>query len=220
MVLNDNLSDSHCLYFGRDVTQWNLGFSMAKLERNSMNKSMRILLLATALSGATSGTAFAVDAQSGTMEFNGMLTEGSCTLGKSDFTHDFGVLSKAQPTVTTTSSGNFKAYKVFNDTISVSGCPAEITEVVMTPVFTTSGGAPNIVRNTSASPNKTNALMLVGSKSGITDLYSSGVEQKFQVSGDTGGVDIPLVSQITQDLKQQATPGDGEYSVTLAFDYR
>lgn len=35
MVLNDNLSDSHCLYFGRDVTQWNLGFSMAKLEENS-----------------------------------------------------------------------------------------------------------------------------------------------------------------------------------------
>lgn len=221
MVLNDNLNDGHYLCFGRDVAQWSLGFSMAKLERNSMNKSMRIFLLATALSGAASGMAFADDtsAQTGTMEFDAMLTEGSCVLAGNTIDHNFGTLSKAQPTVTTTSSGNFKAYKVYTDKISVSGCPAEFTEVLMTPTFYTSGNASNIVRNTSASPNKTNAIMLIGGESGITNLYSSGVTQKFPISGDTGGAEITLVSQIAQDMKQQASPGDGEYNVTLAFDY-
>ncbi|WP_261433449.1 hypothetical protein [Serratia quinivorans] len=194
---------------------------MAKLERNSMNKNMRILLLATALSGAASGMAFADDTNglSGTMKFDAMLTGGSCVLSGNNINHDFGTLSKAQPTVTTTSSGNFKAYKVYTDTISVTDCPPEITEVSMTPHFYTTGNAANIVRNTSGSATKTNALMLIGGADGITNLYSTDVEQKFPISGETAGTDIKLVSQIAQDMKLQATPGDGEYNVTLTFNY-
>lgn len=220
MVLNDNLNDGHYLCFGRDVAQWSLGFSMAKLERNSMNKSMRILLLATALSGATSGMAFADDisAQSGTLTFNGVLTEGSCVLGGQNIIHDFGTLSKGQPQLTKTPGGGYQAYKFYNDQISVSGCPAEITNVGMVANYTTSGGANNVVVNTSGSENKSNAVMLVGQTLEVGDkLYNNGKRVLFPVVD--GGVNIPMVSQVTKSTTTAMTSGDASFDVTLAFDY-
>ncbi|CAI1967240.1 P pilus assembly protein, pilin FimA [Serratia quinivorans] len=184
-----------------------------------MNKSMRILLLATALSGATSGMAFADDtsAQSGTLNFTGLLTEGSCVLGGQNITHDFGTLSKAQPFVT--NRPTWSAYKIFNDTISVTNCPEEVSKVYMTPTFV-KGAGDNIVSNTSGSAQKSNNVaMLIGSEAN-TLTYRTGEAVEFPVVQGKGSVDIPLVTQVVQIDKARATPGDASFDVTLAFDYK
>ncbi|WP_261119697.1 hypothetical protein [Serratia quinivorans] len=195
---------------------------MAKLERNSMNKSMRIFLLATALSGATSGMAFAADtsAQSGTLTFNGLLTEGSCVLSGNKIEHNFGTLSKAQPFINTGPNGStgFKAYKVYNDTISITNCPEEVTKVVMTPTFV-QGMGNNIIKNTAAAP-AANVAMLIGPDINVTRSFKNNIEQTYPVSADTRAVNIPILTQVSQNVTEAVTAGNATFDVTLAFDYK
>lgn len=185
-----------------------------------MNKSMRILLLATALSGAASGMAFADDtsAQSGTLNFNGLLTEGSCVLSGNTINHNFGTLSKAQQPVIPGTL--FKAYKIYDDKIYVSNCPEEVTKVLMTATFT-KGVYNNVVSNTAAGTTKSNAVMLIGKESGLGDfLYNTGVPVTFPVDPVKREVTIPVVSQVAQNNTTAMTSGDAAFDVTLAFDYQ
>ncbi|CAI1966522.1 P pilus assembly protein, pilin FimA [Serratia quinivorans] len=188
-----------------------------------MNKSMRIFLLATALSGATSGMAFAADtsAQSGTLNFTGLLTEGSCVLSGNNIEHNFGTLSKAQQPIQTGPNGStgFKAYKVYNDTISVTNCPEEVTKVVMVPTFVQVTGGPNIIKNTAAAP-AANVAMLIGPDINVTRAFKNNIAQTYPVSADTRAVDIPILTQVSQMVTEPVTAGNAIFDVTLAFDYK
>lgn len=181
-------------------------------------KKMRVLMLATLMGAAVSGQAFADDTsgQSGTMAFNATLQEGTCQLSGQNINHNFGTLSKAQAPIR---SGVFASYKVFNDSISVTNCPAGVGEVVMTPSYTIWGSYHNVVDNTSSSSTKSNAKMLIGSEAGLGDvIYSNGQAKSFPVVD--GNVNIPIVTQVTKPYETDITSGDADFSVQLAFAYQ
>lgn len=154
--------------------------------------------------------------QTGTVHFNGTVTSNTCTLSGQDITHDLGPFSTADSWASQ-SLGSFKQY---TDTIKVTGCPASLSKVTVTPSYTEDPSVGNGAILNNGSATQVHAAVLWGNvwKGGVP-AFDNGVGKDFTLSN--GAVDVTFIENYRHTLgTTKATAGNMDFAATMAFAYQ
>ncbi|EKT4851738.1 type 1 fimbrial protein [Salmonella enterica] len=174
-----------------------------------------LFLLGTAMA-VTSSSAFADT--TGTQTFTANIVANTCTVDNLNKTVDLGSILSSD----FTNAYGAKLSKKFIDTgFQVTGCPAAITTVKVTPTFTTLTAQDSFVVNTGtfAAYFATN----ITSANTVSDpqTWHNGIEKTFTVAN--GSVDIPVQGKLFTGGKPapsgNASSGTLDYTMSFTFDF-
>jgi len=182
-----------------------------------MNKFIAISALMAAF---VSANALAADAN---LTFNGAVSTGTCTMNAADATKTLVIPDVSSSSLANAGNTAFTSYSA-NSTISFTGCPAEVSNVVLSSASgtgTTFGG--DTSRQTPASGTATGVHLVISSGPRVVDYLRPGVARSFPVS-PSGTVKVPVYVGVTADITSSsafAAPTAGNYSssYTLTFSY-
>lgn len=175
-------------------------------------KKLFCLAALTAVMGLAMSQSAMAD-QQGTVHFTGNVTANTCTLSGQDITHDLGAFSTADSWART----SYAVFKNIDDTIEVSGCPASVGTVVMTPAFTPSASGAS-VKNDGTAGNV--ELALSSGPAGFGAPYiTNGNPISFTVN--EGAASIPIRQHYAHDkTTTKTTMGTLDFSTTFEFAYQ
>ncbi|ENK0253093.1 type 1 fimbrial protein [Salmonella enterica] len=176
-------------------------------------KIKNCLFLLGAAMAVMSSSAFAD--KTGTQTFTANIVANTCTVDNLNKTVDLGSILSSD----FASAFGAKVSNKFIDTgFQVTGCPATITAVKVTPTFT-SAAQDSLVVNTGtfAAYFATN----VTSANGVSDAqtWHNGIEKIFTVTN--GSVDIPVQGKLFTGAKPSGNASSGtlDYTMSFTFDF-
>ncbi|EKH6038264.1 type 1 fimbrial protein [Salmonella enterica] len=172
-----------------------------------------LFLLGTAMA-VMSSSAFADT--TGTQTFTANVTANTCTIANLNQVVNLGNINKTEFTDIKGSLYHFALGHGVNTTFEVTGCPATITTVEATPMFT---GKETYVKNAGTS---TTAVIHLGRSPDGTQLtsedsWNTGVKKSFAVS-NAGAASLPVKGILTT-LTDAPVAGTLQFNVTFAFDF-
>ncbi|EAY2168150.1 type 1 fimbrial protein, partial [Salmonella enterica] len=172
----------------------------------------RLFLLGAAMA-VMSSSAFADT--TGTQTFTANVTADTCTVDNLNKTVDLGSILSSD---FTSAFGGTVSNKFIDTGFQITGCPATITTVKVTPTFTSSTQNDLVVNSgTFAAYFATN----VTSANGIDNLqaWSDGVEKDFTVTN--GNTSIPVQGKLFTGAKPSGNTSIGtlDYTMSFTFDF-
>ncbi|EHO1435894.1 hypothetical protein KIL68_004555 [Salmonella enterica] len=176
-----------------------------------MKSVKHLFLLGTAMA-VMSSSAFADT--TGTQTFTANITADTCTVDNLNKTVDLGRILSSD----FTSGFGAKVSNLFIDTgFQITGCPATVTTVKVTPTFTTGGTVENFVANagTFAAYFATNITDTNGTSS--AQEWNSGHSKDFAVAA--GGVSIPVKGKLYTGRSPAGNPDTGTLNYTMSFTF-
>lgn len=172
-------------------------------------KKIFLLSVLTLLTGAVASQSV-MAASSGVINVTATFYANTCALSGNNITHDLGPFSMNDAWA----GQNWGVFKTMYDAIHVSGCPASVTQVIMTPSFAVTGGEDTRIANSGDAGGVVATLQ----KDDNTP-YATGTGYTFPVGVD-GSATIPMTQVYSRRGTEPVSAGNMSFLATFAFVYQ
>ncbi|HHA1936284.1 TPA: fimbrial protein [Enterobacter ludwigii] len=172
-------------------------------------KKIFLLSVLTLLAGAVASQSV-MAASSGVINVTATFYANTCALSGNNITHDLGPFSMNDAWA----GQSWGVFKTMYDAIHVSGCPASVTQVIMTPSFAVTGSEDTRIANSGDAGGVTATLQKDDSNP-----YATGTKYTFPVGVD-GSATIPMTQVYSRHASDSVSAGNMSFIATFAFEYQ